>query len=115
MSEMTNEQVRTILAEFMGWGYVKFEQNPLCDPGEGDIIGFHPISGYRERVPDYHESLDACREVIAKMRDLQENLSGCSLIGPASDHLPDGWWTAILPQPKGLARALAEVIVERGL
>lgn len=60
LSELTNEQVRVIIATRLGWTEVQIF------PGVG-VKGRDPKTGTPEHVPNYPQDLNACAEMEATL------------------------------------------------
>jgi hypothetical protein len=56
---MTNEAIRIAIAESLGWVY---EPKDYRESTQGNYPDWNHRSDLRSEPPNYHESLDACRE-----------------------------------------------------
>lgn len=65
MTLPTNDAIRIAVAEAMGWQCIHVAEHDSPDFVKGNLIGQSAISsGWCKIVPNYTESLDACREVF---------------------------------------------------
>lgn len=82
---MTNEEIRIKVAEKMGWKQIEVFESSFADPSKQVSRGlkWHHPKGFECHLPNFPESLDACREfecTLPEGNGLESRVAYCNIL-----------------------------------